>query len=78
MSINLYNQINFETSRLIACLSATLGGAPAGFGSGSSDLDAGVAWIEAYGAPGAPQLIPHWEGGWALYSQYAVNSQSGD
>ena len=47
-------------------------------GSGSSDLDAGVAWIEAYGAPGAPQLIPHWEGGWALYSQYTVNSQSGD
>ena len=26
------------------------GGAPAGFGSGSFDLDAGVAWIEAYGA----------------------------
>ena len=52
------------------------GGAPAGSGSGSSDLDAGVAWIEAYGAPGAPQLIPHWEGGWALYSQCAVNSQS--
>ena len=24
MSINLYNQINFEASRLIACLSATL------------------------------------------------------
>ena len=54
------------------------GGAPVGSGSGSSDLDAGVAWIEAYGAPGAPQLIPHWEGGWALYSQYAVNSQSGE
>ena len=54
------------------------GGAPAGFGSGSSDLDAGVAWIEARGAPGAPQLIPHWEGGWALYSWYTVNSQSGD
>ena len=29
------------------------GGAPAGFGSGSSDLDAGVAWIKARGAPGA-------------------------
>ena len=54
------------------------GGAPARFGSGSSDLNAGVAWIKARGAPGAPQLIPHWEGGWALYSQYAVNSQSGD
>ena len=35
------------------------GGAPTGFGSGSFDLDAGVAWIEAHGAPGAPQLIPH-------------------
>ncbi len=54
------------------------GGAPAGFGLGSSDLDAGVAWIEARGAPGAPQLIPYREGGWALYSRCAVNSQSGD
>ena len=35
------------------------GGAPAGFGSGSSDFDAGVAWIKAHGAPSAPQLIPH-------------------
>src|SRR6266704_2433922 len=53
------------------------GGAPAGFGFGSSDLDAGVAWIEARGAPGAPQLILYREGGWALYSRCAVNSQSG-
>jgi len=43
-------------------------GAPAGRGSGSSDLNAGVAWIKAHGASGTPQPIPHWEGGWALYS----------
>ena len=54
------------------------GGAPAGSGSGSFDFDAGVARIEAHGAPGAPQLIPHWEGGWALYSRCAANSQSGE
>ena len=50
------------------------GGAPAG--SEYSDLDASVAWIEAHGAPGAPQPIPHREGGWALCNRYAMNSQS--
>ena len=54
------------------------GGAPTGSGSGSSNLDAGVAWIEAHGAPGAPQLIPYREGGWVLCSQCAVNSQLGE
>jgi len=53
-------------------------GAPAGSGSGLLHIDAGVAWIEAHGAPGAPQLIPHWEGGWALYSQCTMNSQLGE
>ncbi|OCK79739.1 hypothetical protein K432DRAFT_443663 [Lepidopterella palustris CBS 459.81] len=36
-------------------------------------IDASVAWIEA---PGAPQPIPYREGGWALCSRCAVNSQS--
>jgi len=49
-------------------------GAPAGSRSGLLYIDAGVAWIEAYGAPGAPQLIPYWEGGWALYSRCTMNS----
>ena len=51
-------------------------GAPAG--SGQLHIDAGVAWIEVHGAPGAPQLIPHREGGWALCSRCAMNSQSGE
>ena len=68
-----------RTSNGIGLASIWIGGrAPAGFGFGSSDLNAGVAWTEAYGAPGAPQLIPHWEGGWALYSRCAVNSQLGE
>jgi len=25
-----------------------------------------------------PQPIPYWEGGWALYSRYAANSQLGE
>ncbi|OCK78344.1 hypothetical protein K432DRAFT_96030 [Lepidopterella palustris CBS 459.81] len=48
-------------------------GAPSG-----SDLDAGVTWIEANGTPSASQLIPHREGGWALCSRCAVNSESGE
>ena len=30
-------------------------------GFGSNDLISGVAWIEARGAPGAPQVMPLWE-----------------